>query len=116
MTETDTEQPHLDQYILAIGAQGPKGGGTCLSLVFLFSSSMAEGTDTIFTLWFAMIGDSVKMDSLEISSNANVVALRLLVKARNEHKFQHTDASDIDLWQVGTSGICCFVAAHLSSG
>lgn len=76
---------------------------------------MAEGTDTMFTLWFAIVGDSVTVDSLEISSNANVVALRLLVKAKNEHKFKHIDTSDIDLWQVGTFSIYGFIVAHLSA-
>jgi len=85
-----------------------------LNHIFLLYS-MAEGTNTMLTLWFAMLGHSVNVDSVEVSSNANVASLRSLLKVKCENTFRKTDSFDIKLWQVGTFSVCSYVAAHLSA-
>ena len=71
---------------------------------------MAEGT--MMTLWFAMLGDPVNVDSVEVSSNASVASLRLLLKSQNENTFRGIDALNIQLWQVGTFTVCGYLVAH----
>ena len=71
---------------------------------------MAEGTKMI--LWFAMLNNPDNMDSVEISSNASVASLRLLLKSQNENTFRDIDALNIKLWQVGTFSVCGYVVVH----
>jgi hypothetical protein len=71
---------------------------------------MAEGTKMI--LWFAMLHDPDNVDSVEVSSNASVASLRLLLKSQNGNTFHDTDALNIKLWQVGTFGVWGYVVAH----
>jgi hypothetical protein len=78
---------------------------------------MAEGIKIMLTLWFAMLGDPVNVDSVKVSSNASVASLRLLLKSRDQNTFRDTDAFNIRLWQVGTFSVChggC-VVTHLST-
>jgi hypothetical protein len=76
---------------------------------------MAEGTNTIFTLRFAVLDDSINVDSVLVDSNANVASLRIRLKIQNMNTFRHTDAFEIKLWQVGTFSICSYVTAHMSA-
>lgn len=71
---------------------------------------MAEGKNII--PWFAMLDDPVDMDSVEVSCNASVASLRLLLKPQNENTFRDSDALNIKLWQVGTFSVCGYVVAH----
>ena len=75
---------------------------------------MAEGTKRL-TVWFAMLGDPVNVDSGEVCSNASVASLRLLLKSQIENTFRHTDAFNIKLWQVGTFSVCGYAVANLST-
>jgi hypothetical protein len=62
-----------------------------------------------------MLGDPVNVDSVEVSYNASVASLQLLLKSQNENTFHHTDAFKIQLWQVGTFSVCGYVVFHLST-
>ena len=75
---------------------------------------MAEGTKRL-TLWFAMLGDPVNVDSVEVSSNASVASLGLLLKSQNENTFRYTVAFKIKLWQVRTFSVCGYLVANLST-
>jgi hypothetical protein len=71
---------------------------------------MAESTKMI--LYFAMLDDPDDMDSVEVSSNASVASLRLLLKSQNGNTFRDIDALNIKLWQVGTFSVCGYVVAY----